>query len=152
MSTIAIYHLYETQQLIPEVAHWIYKEFWFDKPGFSPQFFEGLLRNAAQLDSIPLSLLAFVNEVPVGTINLIENDDEKRPHLRPWLAALYVKPEFRKQGVGSSLVNELLSNARRLGIQNLYLGTYNPNFYKKLGATIHEQINPKFAVMSFVLG
>jgi predicted N-acetyltransferase YhbS len=136
---IQIIDLFKKPEHISIVADWIYHEFWKDKPGYTPEFFQNLLNQANSNNKIPISLLALVNGLPAGTINLIENDDEKRLHLKPWLAALYVSPSFRNRGVGSMLVKSLLKTAKNLDIKKLYLGTDNPDFYERLGATKFER-------------
>jgi predicted N-acetyltransferase YhbS len=107
----------------------------------------GYLRDAFRPDAIPLSLLALVEKEPVGTVNLIENDDDRRIHLRPWLAALVVVPRYRGRGIGSQLVRELAGLAATLGYCSVYLGTDNPGFYARLGATVNEQVTNEFAIM-----
>jgi predicted N-acetyltransferase YhbS len=146
-NNVKIQNLYETPQHLPLVADWIYKEFWTHKPDYSPAFFEKLLRDAAIEHQIPLSLLATVNDVPAGTVQLIENDDEQRTHLRPWLAALIVQPEFRMNGIGSLLVRSLAGHAKQMSIENMYLGTDNPGFYNRLGAIEHENPREGFWIM-----
>jgi predicted N-acetyltransferase YhbS len=146
-SSCQIAHLFEHPQHVGCVAQWIYDEFWADKTVHSPSSLAGLLRQAVEPHAIPLSLLALIDGVPAGTVNLIENDDDKRAHLRPWLAALYVVPAYRHRGIGSALVRELLHAAAGLGIETLYLGTDNPGFYTALGATTHEQVDRNFAIM-----
>src|SRR4051812_2079450 len=101
MSDLRINHLLEVPDLIPEVAQWIFQAFWAHKGHEDSRFLEAKLREAVSIDDIPISLVAFFGERPVGTINLIENDDETRTNLKPWLAALWVNPEFRKLGVGT---------------------------------------------------
>jgi predicted N-acetyltransferase YhbS len=145
MLTIA--HLFEHPEHLDRAAHWIYDEFWATTNVHTPDSLAGYFRQATRADAIPLSLLAFWDGEPAGTINLIENDDDKRRHLRPWLAALYVAPGHRHRGIGSTLVRTLQQHAAALGIATLYLGTDNPGFYTRLGATLHEQVDEKFAVM-----
>lgn len=139
--TLAIDHLFEHGEHSALVASWIYEAFWRerDDPRFTPAKLEGYLREAGDPDAIPLSRLALVDGVPAGTVNLVEDDDSKRPHLRPWLAALVVAPEFRNRGVGSALVRALKADAVRLGLTELYLGTPIPEFYERLGATVIER-------------
>ena len=132
-------HLFNHPEHRSLVAGWIYHEFWRDCPGYSVATFEELLREADHPDRIPLSLLALVDGQPAGTVNLIHNDDESRPHLHPWLAALVVTPEQRGRGIGSALVRRLLHEARRLGVTDVYFGTDIPDFYARLGALSHEQ-------------
>lgn len=150
--TCRIDNLFEHPQHINCIAQWIHAEFWADKNVHTPQSLAGLLRQAVNTSSIPLSLLALVDEEPVGTVNLIENDDDKRAHLRPWLAALLVVPSHRGQGIGSALVRELSERSAGLGIACLYLGTDNPGFYERLGATVHEQVTDSFAIMEIRTG
>jgi hypothetical protein len=95
---ILIKHLFEVPQHILTVAGWIYDEFWVGKGQLTAEAIAQLLSQAAQEDSIPLSLVALKSGEPVGTINLIENDDDYRLHLRPWLAALFVLPAHRHGG------------------------------------------------------
>lgn len=148
---LEIDHLFNHPQHVHTVATWIYNEFWTGRAGFSTEFFEGLLRKADRPDRIPLSLVAIIDGRPAGTVNLIENDDERRPHLRPWLAALVVMPEFRHRGVGTALVRSLLSESSRLGIPELFLGTHIPEYYARLGASIHEQVHETHWVMRFAV-
>jgi len=108
---------------------------------------EARLRQASKPQQIPLSLVAIANDQPVGTVNLVENDDEHRPHLFPWLAALLVLPQYRGRGIGSKLVCSLIKEAKRLKIKQMYLGTYDPGFYLRFGAEIHEQVTDEFCIM-----
>ena len=139
--------LFNHSEHIPLVVDWIYNAFWADQQIHTPQSLAKLLSQATSPDAIPISLLALEGSEPVGTINLVENDDEQRPHLRPWLAALYVKPEMRGRGVGSSLVRTLQERARSMDIDEMYLGTDKPSFYLRLGATVHEQVSDAFCIM-----
>jgi predicted N-acetyltransferase YhbS len=142
-----IIHLFQRPQHVPTVACWIYNEFWAGKNRYSADDLATLLRQAKRTDTVPQSLLALCSEEPVGTVNLIAHDDDNRPDLTPWLAALYVRPEFRGRGIGSLLVRTLQRTAARLGIRSLYLGTDNPGFYARLGATIYEHCSADFAIM-----
>lgn len=136
---LSIGHLCEMPHHRATVAAWIYDAFWRDRPGYRVATFEGYLRDAGDPDRIPLSLLATVDGSPAGTINLIENDDSARPHLRPWLAALFVAPDHRRAGVASALVHALAGHASRLGLAELYLGTDIPLFYQQFGAETVER-------------
>ena len=144
---LRIAHLFEHPQHTGEVARWIHGEFWRESNVHTPESLERLLKLATDPCAIPLSLLALAEGMPVGTVNLVENDDETRAHLRPWLAALFVVPDRRRLGIGSMLVKHLQQCAARLEIAEVYLGTDKPGFYARLGATIHEQVNKDFAIM-----
>jgi ribosomal-protein-alanine N-acetyltransferase len=146
--SLTIEHLFEHPEHIPTVARWIHEEFWDGRPGHSVDTMAARLREATTANDIPLSLLALVDGQPAGTINLVENDDEERPHLRPWLAALLVVPEFRRRGIGARLVRELQQQAARLSISTMYLGTENPGYYSRLGARFHEQAARNIHIMN----
>jgi len=72
-------------------------------------------------DSLPLTIIALDNDLPVGMATLKEDDLWHRKDLNPWLASLYVLPEFRNQGIGKNLINEISLGAKRIGHSSLYL-------------------------------
>ena len=81
--------LFNHPQRVDGVAKMIYDEFWVDvEDGMSVGDLVAHLKAAAEPHQIPLSLIALVDGQLAGTVNLIENDDAKRTHLRPWLAAM----------------------------------------------------------------
>lgn len=147
-----IIHLLEKPEHLPKVASWIYEEWWTGKPGYSPQSIEKKLREASDVTRIPLSLLALVDDKPAGTVNLIESDDEERPHLRPWLAALLVRRDCQNKGIGSALVRRCVEEAKRLGIANLHLKTQIPDFYRRFGAEVLEASEPASWVLRIRTG
>jgi len=147
-----ITHLFHHAHHTRAVAQMIYNEFWVDVVG--GRTVDGLdehLQNTHDLSRIPLSWIALVDGQLAGTINLIENDDSQRTHLRPWLAALVVAKEFRGQGIGTQLVHTLLTDARRRGFPAVYFGTDVRAFYERLGAAEHEHVRGEFCIMRFEL-
>ena len=144
--------LFNHPQLIEAVAKMIYNEFWIDvEDGMSLGDLIAHLKTATGPQQMPLSLIALVDGQLAGTINLIENDDENRAHLRPWLAAMVVRADLRGRGIGSALVKALLVDARLMGIPTVYFGTDGPGFYERLGAVKHEHVRDDFAIMKFEL-
>lgn len=151
MST-EITHLFHHARHTRAVAEMIYNEFWIDVvDGLTLEFLEEHLRSTYDPSRIPLSLIARVDGQLVGTVNLIENDDRKRTHLRPWLAAMVMAKEFRGQGVGTQLVRALLAEAQRLGFATVYFGTDGSGFYERIGAVKHENVKDDFCIMRFEL-
>jgi predicted N-acetyltransferase YhbS len=148
--TTEIAHLFQHVQHTHSVAQMIYNEFWIDVvDGLTLDFLDTHLQNTHDPSRIPLSLIALADGQLVGTVNLIENDDSSRPHLRPWLAALVVAKEFRGQGIGTQLVRALLVEAQRLRFSTVYFGTDGPGFYERIGAVKHEHVRGDFFIMRF---
>jgi predicted N-acetyltransferase YhbS len=147
-----ITHLFHNPQLIERVGKMIYNEFWVDVvDGMTVDDLVVHLKTATAAQQIPLSLIALVDGQLAGTVNLIENDDENRVHLRPWLAAMVVRADLRGQGIGTALVKALLADARLMSIPTVYFGTDGPGFYERLGAVKHEHVRDDFAIMRFEL-
>ena len=147
-----ISHLFHHPQLINPVAEMIFDEFWAEVvDGMTVADLVAHLKTATQAQQMPLSLIALVDGQLAGTVNLIENDDAKRAHLRPWLAAMVVRADLRGQGIGTALVKALLADARLMKISTVYFGTDGPGFYERLGAVTHEQVRNDFAIMKFEL-
>ena len=151
-SQVQISHLFNYRHLIDPVATMIYKEFWVDMVnGMTVNDLVVHLETATERQQIPLSLIARVDGQLAGTVNLIENDDKNRAHLRPWLAAMVVRADLRGQGIGTALVKELLAEARLMNTPTVYFGTDGPGFYERLGAVRHEHVRDDFAIMKFEL-
>jgi GNAT superfamily N-acetyltransferase len=53
-----------------------------------------------------------------------------------WINAVLVAPEYRRQGVGSRLIQEAQEVARRAGVPRLYALTELPELYSKLNWSI----------------
>lgn len=146
--TVKIRHLFEHPEHLREVARLIHEEWWSDKPGHSVSTMAARLALAKDKDSIPLSLVALRDGKPIGTVNLVENDNDERQDLTPWLAALLVVPEARGNGVGTRLVRSLLKEAAVLGIPRLYLGTDIPEYYTRLGASLFAEYADGYRIMT----
>jgi predicted N-acetyltransferase YhbS len=152
MSDIRIAHLFQHSEHVHKVARWIHEEWWRDKPGHTVETMEARLREARDRSAVPLSLIALRAGEPVGTVNLVANDNEERPDLTPWLAALLVRPEHRGRGVGSALVRVLAAEAGRLAIPRLYLGTDIPGYYERLGAALFERVSEEYCILCLRTG
>lgn len=60
----------------------------------------------------------------LGVATLVDDDElPDVPEPGPWLAAVFVAPDARKFGVGSALVERVVSRTRELGYSTLYLYT-----------------------------
>jgi predicted N-acetyltransferase YhbS len=152
MEGLVIGHLFETPEHARAVAEMIHNEFWADVPGASIERMQRRLQTADGAGRLPICRVALLGGVPVGTVNLVENDDEDHVQWLPWLAGMVVAGPWRGRGIGSALVQTLLADAARLGFERVYLGTDAPPFYQRLGAVVQHQLRPDFWFMRFDIG
>lgn len=149
--SLKIVHLFERSEHLTTVASWIHNEWWTEKPGHPVETMVTRLREASNPKAIPLSLIALDGETPVGTVNLVESDNDERPDLTPWLAALLVLPEYRDRGFGKALVQELAIQAKGLGVSRMFLGTDIPEYYARLGANMVDVGDEAYCIMAMDL-
>ncbi len=115
------------------VARWLYDEWDHVTAADLDEVVDAILDRMND-DRVPLTLIALRGGECVGTVGLWEGDLSSRPDLSPWLAALYVHPAARSEGVGSALIEALVSTARSLGIGRLYLHTETAAaYYRRKG-------------------
>ncbi|MDP2004610.1 MAG: GNAT family N-acetyltransferase [Rubrivivax sp.] len=142
-------HLFKVPQHRHAAATLIHQTFWTEVPGASVEAMATRLLQASQADRVPLCLVALHQGELLGVVNLVDNDDEDHTDWSPWLAGMVVRADWRRRGVGSALVRELLGQAWRLGIDRVHFGTDGPGFYTRLGAVVHEQPRAGFWFMRF---
>ena len=73
----------------------------------------------------------------LGVATLVDDDElPDAPEPGPWLAAVFVAPDARKFGVGSALVERVVSRTRELNYSTLYLYTEHAQiWYRDKGWT-----------------
>jgi GNAT superfamily N-acetyltransferase len=86
----------------------------------------------------------------IGTVSVIACDEETRPHYTPWVAALWVEPEFRRQGIGAALVEQAADFAFRAGAGWVHLlsGPHRRAFYEVLGWSVLEILDDGMVVLT----
>lgn len=135
LNHIKIVNLAEHLDVTPTLAAWILDE-WphFLSPGATLETLAARLAERTTPHTIPETFVAFEGDRPIGMSSLVKYDMEARRDLSPWLAGVYVLPEFRNRGVGSRLVRAVMQETRALSIEQLYLFTPDKmSFYERLG-------------------
>lgn len=95
--------------------------------------YEGRLKGGESL-----TFGAFFEEQLIGVVTLIFETKNKLRH-RANIAAMYVNPNNRKQGIGKGLMLEAINKAKTInGIEQIYLGVVSTNeaakkLYNSLG-------------------
>ena len=97
------------------------------------------LIQASGRSAIPIVFVAVRGPVLIGSAALVSNDMKDRPELSPWLAAVYVKPEWRRSGIASMLISHAEEVAMSLCVATLYLFTeHQEQFYVRRGWNLIE--------------
>ena len=134
------------------VSSWVYEEWGEHMPGLTLEDLTRVFRGHLNQDRLPLTLIAHLDGQPAGTASIYIRDMDIRPDFSPWLAAVYVDPPYRKQGIGSELVKAVERTARKLQISRLYLFTPDQeHFYTRLGWSVLECVeyrNQEVVVMN----
>jgi GNAT superfamily N-acetyltransferase len=139
MSSVLIAYLADYPHFLPVVADWIFDEWGAEMAGSTFESVHSEFSQHLNRDCIPLTTLALVEGQPVGTASIFMHDMDTRMELFPWLAAVYVLPEFRGQGIGSQLVKAIEETGKRLQVERLYLFTPDREaFYARLGWSLLE--------------
>lgn len=114
-------------------ARWRAGEF-ADVLGTSVAEEEQALRKLATDQSQQAALMATYDGHPAGTCLLVTSEIDPLHDVSPWLAGLYVAPEFRGLGVGRILAGAIEEQARLRGISRIYLYTDDGEvpYYQKL--------------------
>jgi predicted N-acetyltransferase YhbS len=137
LPSITIDYLANHPELAEQLARFSWNE-WQSVYEHRGQTFADSLRKyqerTTNVDSIPLTLVAFAGGKLVGTVSLKKDDLDIRPEIKHWLGGLFVVPQWRGRGVGSMLMREATDKARRLNVPRLFLWTSSAEgLYLKLG-------------------
>ena len=83
--------------------------------------------------AVPAWYVAMAGERMIGGLGVIENDFHNRPDLTPNVCAVYIEPDFRKQGIAGALLDFVCRDMQAHGIDTLYLLTDHDSFYERYG-------------------
>jgi predicted N-acetyltransferase YhbS len=116
---------------------------WWKRHGVARDYIVARLRENLSAQTIPFALVAHEGEAFLGTASVIASDLDERPQYTPWVAAVWIEPEFRARRVGTALVAAATEKAFGLGSQQVFLCAAPPrrSYYERLGwAPIEEDV------------
>jgi GNAT superfamily N-acetyltransferase len=145
--------LSERPDLLTTVAAWIYEQWWSHLPEHSPKTIAEMLIERRNSDRMYESFVALRDSVPVGTATVLDHDieTERRAELTPWVAAVYVIPEARRQGIGEQLLLRATAFAESGGFKTVYLWTTDRrSWYERLGWRLMEEFDRGGVAVSFM--
>jgi len=117
-----------------QLARWHHDEWLHLNPGATLESRVKRYQDSINTDVLPEIFVAYSGDVLLGSVTLAKDDMDTRAYLTPWLASLYVAPEYRSQGVASQLIKYVVSYAKQMQYKNIYLFTEDQtDFYKHRG-------------------
>ena len=108
---VKIINLLDDIKHLEEVSEWIWKQ--WDKEHNS-KLEDSIYRSKHSLNDkdIPQMYVAKYKEEVIGVVSIWRNDLTARQDLYPWMAALFVKEEYRNKGVGKKLQEASIEYAK----------------------------------------
>ena len=104
------------------VADRAWHEWWTNTDVSLAEYRSGIERMVdGDEDAIPSALVAHSGTQYAGSVLLVDNDLEACRQYSPWIAALWVESQFRRQGVAGKLIEAARGQAVRLGHDTCYL-------------------------------
>lgn len=100
--------------------------------------FKKLYTNEKEL---PIGYACYDEDDLVGFCTLRKENLKKYPEFYPWISSVMIFDEYRGQGYGTIMLQEITKKAKELGYNKVYLWTDQaPEFYKKIGYTYLQQV------------
>lgn len=139
LPALKIEDLRKRPDLFEVVADRIWKAWWqpYDEP---PSDVHAALSEVVEAQDFPFSLVATIEGRFAGTVTAIDTDIDERPDLQPCLAALWVEPEKRGEGIAAALIDAVLHRVAAAGTSRIYLSAkpHLRGFYDAKGWTLME--------------
>jgi len=137
--------LRQRPEFLDTVADRIWQAWWKDSDHALSYISSRLRDENLNVDPIPFAQIAHDDKSFLGTASVIVSDLAERPHLTPWVAAVWVEPHARQRGVGGALVNRATRDCFALGVSRAYLCAQPTRsaFYERLDWTpIERDVGP----------
>jgi predicted N-acetyltransferase YhbS len=102
------------------VADRVWRAWWKDR-GIPLSELAAWVEQSLSASAMPFALVAHDGDEFAGTASVIAADLADRPHYSPWVAAVWVEPDFRHRRLGHALVAHAAAAAFALGYDPVYL-------------------------------
>ena len=132
LENIKVINLLDDIECLDEVSEWIFEE-WEKKFNRNLEYIIYRSKHSLNRVYIPQMYIAKYVDVVVGCVSIWRCDLKSRQDLYPWMAALFVKKEYRNQGIGKLLQEKVIEETRKMNYKNIYLITEHENYYERTG-------------------
>lgn len=137
--------LADHMNFLEEIAQFHHAQWGHLNPSNTVQNRAAALEKLAGREGIPAIFIAHADSQFIGSAALVQQDmPSLHPELSPWLAAVFVKTQWRGQGIATRLVKHCEARAIATGIEKLFLFTESASeLYKGLGWQEYERCEYK---------
>lgn len=126
--------------IFDDLCRWNY-DWWGIPDGRSYAEVRSHMAHSCNTHRLPQTFVALLDGEPVGMYQLSMSDDLRgRPDIYPWLINVYVAKEYRGKQICRALMLTVRENARKAGLQELYLYTHHVGLYEKFGWEFAEEV------------
>lgn len=138
---------------LSKLARWHFAEWGYLQPNETLEERIERLKKSCGFKQVPTVVIGLLGDTLCGSAMLVAQDMDSKPEFTPWLAGVYVAPEYRSKGYGAALIERIIKEAATLNMSKIYL--YTPDaedYYLKLGWLIVERCRYRdvnVSIMSF---
>lgn len=77
----------------------------------------------------------------VGFCNIVEQDFIPVPGVKPWIAMLYIRPEYRGQHLSQKFIEFMEQRIRATGYQEAHILTQHKGLYERYGYELVRELD-----------
>lgn len=128
---------------VPKIAKWYYQEWGYQSDDKTLEHEIEKVHLCSIDHHLPLLLVAFEEDILIGVAQLRTYEMNIFPKFKYWLGGVYVSKEYRGKGIASNIILEVISKAREMKINKLYLQTekLSGGLYTELGWTGIQKVH-----------
>jgi len=137
---ITLSNLQDRPEFFDTIADRIWRA-WWQPHGVPLAYIAGRLEETITAASMPRAFVAHQGDVFAGTASVIASDLDERPQYSPWVAAVWIEPQFRSKRIGRRLIAHAADHAFNVGVPRVFL-TARParrSLYESLGWDMVEE-------------
>ena len=117
------------------ISNWMYN-WWGKNDGYSIEKVKCFMKHSMVEHRLPQTYGLFLDCKIIGMFQFAYEDLNVRPDIYPWLANVYVDENYRKQGYGRILLENVKKVAQEnIDFEEIFLYTKHMGLYEKFGWT-----------------
>lgn len=120
------------EKMLDIITEWMYN-WWGVEENDTVEEVKSYMYNSLQENRLPITYGIFVDNKIAGMYQFRYDDLIWRPDIYPWVANVYVAKEYRGMGLCRKMMETIEQNAKKNGLEELYIYTKHIGLYEKFG-------------------